>query len=234
MNFTCYLFRLQFSCNFYKELLFQEVFWYIAIVKYIDLTHTFKQNMPVYPGDPEPELKQVGFIDKDGYNEFQIKTDMHVGTHMDAPFHMLKNGRRLSEYSPDRFFGKGHLIDARGRSIDADLLEEMLILKGDIVFIMTGFYKKFGIPAYYETYPEISEAFALKMVELGVGMVGMDTPSPDRSPFPIHKLLLENDILIVENLTNLENLMYKQFTVAALPVKFDVEAAPVRIIAFIA
>src|SRR3989339_1898771 len=126
-------------------------------MKYIDLTHSFKLNMPVYPGDPAPELKQVGFLDKGGYNEFQIKTGMHVGTHMDAPFHMLKNGKRMTEYPPDRFFGKGHLIDARGKSIDVDLLKEKSISKGDIVFIMTGFYKKFGTPAYYETYPEIRE-----------------------------------------------------------------------------
>ncbi len=201
-------------------------------MKYIDLTHTFKPNMPVYPGDPEPELRQTAFADKDGYNEFQIKTGMHVGTHMDAPLHMLQNGKRLSEYSPEHFFGKGYLIDARGRSIDADLLDGKKISKGGIVLIMTGFYKKFGTSEYYESYPEITKAFASKMIELGVKLVGMDTPSPDRSPFAIHKLLLRNNVLIIENLTNLENLLgHAQFTVAALPAKFDTEAAPARVIA---
>lgn len=201
-------------------------------MKYIDLTHTFKQSMPVYPGDPEPELKQIAFADKDGYNDFKITTGMHVGTHMDAPLHMLQNGKRLSEYSVDHFFGKGHLIDARGKSIDADLLEGKQISKGDIVLIMTGLSSKFGTSEYYESYPEISEAFASKMVEIGVSIVGMDTPSPDRPPFAIHKLLLGNDVLIIENLTNLEILLeHVQFTVVALPAKFDSEAAPVRVVA---
>ena len=201
-------------------------------MKYIDLTHTFKQKMPVYPGDPEPVIKQIAFFDKNGYNDFQITTGMHVGTHMDAPLHMIQNGKKLSEYSADHFFGKGHLIDARGKSINASLLEGKQIVKGDIVLIMTGFSGKFGTPEYYESYPEISDAFASKMVEFGVSIVGIDTPSPDHPPFAIHKLLLKNDILIIENLTNLENLLeHAQFTVVALPVKFYSEAAPVRVVA---
>ena len=70
------------------------------------------------------------------------------------------------------------------------------------------------------------------MIELGVKIVGMDTPSPDRPPFAIHKLLFKNDILIIENLTNLEELLaHPQFDVIALPAKFDIEAAPVRVVA---
>ncbi|MFH1781803.1 MAG: cyclase family protein [Patescibacteria group bacterium] len=199
-------------------------------MKYIDLTHNFKYNMPVYPGDPIPEINQVAFIEKDGYNGFQIKTGMHVGTHMDAPLHMLQNGKRLSDYSPDHFFGKGHLIEAS--DINVELLKNKNISRGDVVFLMTGFYKKFGTDEYYENYPEISEAFAKKIIELGVKIIGMDTPSPDRAPFAIHKLLLENDVLIIENLTNLESLLeHAQFDVVALPAKFETEAAPVRVIA---
>ena len=199
-------------------------------MKYIDLTHNFKQDMPVYPGDPIPVINQVAFIEKDGYNDFQIKTGMHVGTHMDAPLHMLQNGKKLSDYSPDHFFGKGHLIEAG--DINVELLENRNILKGDVVFLMTGFYKKFGTDEYYENYPEISENFAKKIIELGVKIIGMDTPSPDRAPFAIHKLLLENDVLIIENLTNLELLLEQaQFGVVALPAKFETEAAPVRVVA---
>ena len=141
-------------------------------MQYIDLTHTFKQNMPVYPGDPKPELKQTAFIDKNGCNDFKITTCMHIGTHMDASFHMFQNGKRLSEYLPKHFFGKGHLIDARNKLIDTNLLEGKQISKGDIIFIMTGFYQKFNTPEYYESYPEISKSFALEMIKLGISIVG--------------------------------------------------------------
>ncbi len=204
-------------------------------MKYIDLTHTFRKNMPVYPGDLVPDLKQVSFFNKDGYNDFQIKTSLHVGTHIDAPFHMFQNGKRLNEYPPKHFFGKGHLIDARNKPINAKLLQDKQISKGDIVLVMTGFSSKFNTPEYYKLYPEISEDFASKLIELEISIIGMDTPSPDKPPFAIHKLLLSHNVLIIENLTNLETLLnYKQFTIIALPVKFEAEAAPVRVVAQIA
>ncbi len=199
---------------------------------YLDLTHTFKGNMPVFPGDQPPELEQTAFLESDGCNQFSLKTSMHVGTHLDAPFHMLENGKRLSEFPAEHFFGRGVLIDAVNKPIDADLLTAKQISKGDILLVMTGFSKKFGTPEYYEQYPEISETFAQKCVELGIKILGMDSPSPDRAPYNIHKILLKNDILIIENLTNLESLIdHPEFNIIALPPKFEADGAPVRVIA---
>ena len=66
----------------------------------------------------------------------------------------------------------------------------------------------------------------------GIKIIGIDSPSPDRSPYEIHKLLMKNDILIIENLTNLAELTsHEEFDVIALPTKFDTEAAPVRVVA---
>jgi len=75
-------------------------------MKYIDLTHTFDAQMPVYPGDPIPEFTQVADLHKEGYTDYQIKTGMHVGTHMDAPLHMLEGGKRLSDIAVEKFLGK--------------------------------------------------------------------------------------------------------------------------------
>jgi len=199
-------------------------------MKFIDLTHTFTQSMFFYSEHPVPELVQIADFDKQGYIDHQIKTSMHVGTHIDAPFHMLKDGKRLSQISIDKFFGIGHLIDARGKKeIEVDLLDNHLIEKGDIVFILTGFYKKFGHEDYFRKHPGVSYDFTLKIIDLGVKIFGLDTPGPDSK---IHKLLFEHEILIIENLTNLESLLgISQFEVFALPPKFDTEAAPVRVIA---
>ena len=200
---------------------------------YIDLTHIFDTDMPVYPGDPIPELVQIADLHKEGYTDYQIKTGMHVGTHMDAPLHMLEGGKWLSDITVEKFIGKGCLIDARGASvISADFLEKSGAKKDDIVLVMTGFSKKYRETEYYEKYPEIGEDFAGKAIELGVKIVGMDTPSPDRPPFKVHKLLLGKEILIIENLTNLKSLIdAKDFEIFALPAKLHTEAAPVRVIA---
>jgi len=116
--------------------------------------------------------------------------------------------------------------------VNADFLEKSGAKKDDIVFVITGFSKKYREAEYYEKFPEIGEDFASKAIELGVKIVGMDTPSPDRPPFKVHKLLLGKEILIIENLTNLESLVgVKDFEVFALPAKLHTEAAPVRVIA---
>jgi len=84
---------------------------------------------------------------------------------------------------------------------------------------------------YFEEYPAFTEEFAQALVEAQVKMVGMDTPSPDYAPYPIHKLLLSNDILIIENLTNLDKLLNKQCEIVALPINTETDGALARVIA---
>ncbi len=202
-------------------------------MKYIDLTHTFNSNMPVFPGDPTAELVKVSDVAKDGVLHYDLKTGMHVGTHIDAPAHMLLGGKYLHEYPTEKFFGRGVIIDTRGKpSADVDLLEKADIKKGDIVLVYFDWATEFEEEGYYLNYPEISGAFAKKLADIGISIIGMDTPSPDRAPYPTHKILLSADILIIENLTNLGQLVGNQtFEVIALPAKFQAEAAPCRVVA---
>ncbi|MBI5621370.1 cyclase family protein [Candidatus Falkowbacteria bacterium] len=198
----------------------------------VDLTQTFRAAMPVYPGDPIPQLKQTAALATDGYNEFQITTGMHAGTHIDAPLHMIDGGKLISDYGPEKFFGRGHLIDAHGKTeASADLLTGHDIQPGDIVLVYFDFDQYYGDEKYFADYPELGESLANRLIELRVGIVGMDTPSPDRQPFTVHKLLLGHDILIIENLTNLKSLLGKKFTITALPAKLAAEAAPIRVVA---
>ncbi len=202
-------------------------------MKYIDLTHTFNNQMPVFPGDPASELEQTTFVEKDGFSHYHLTTSLHVGTHMDAPSHMLMGGKLLSEYPAEKFFGRGIIIDARGKTlVNDELLSGVDIQRGDIVLICFGWSSVFNEDEYYLNYPVITEGFASKLVELGVSIIGMDTPSPDKAPYSVHKILLKADILIIENLTNLEQLVNNQnFEVITLPIKLEAEAGLCRVVA---
>ncbi|MBI1812922.1 cyclase family protein [Candidatus Peregrinibacteria bacterium] len=201
-------------------------------MRLIDLTHTFEGEMPVYPGDPHPTLM---LMEKEGCRDYWLETSMHVGTHMDAPLHMIEGGKYLSEMPVEKFAGRGYVIDARGREIiSEELLDGITMEKNAILLVLTGHSSRFKSPAYFENFPMISEGFATRAVELGVSIVGMDTSSPDAPPFPVHKILLGNEILIIENLTNLEQLLnVEHFTIAALPFKLHADAAPVRVVAIV-
>lgn len=158
---------------------------------------------------------------------------MHVGTHMDGPLHMILGGRKLSDMPIEKFVANGHLIDARDQNeIGVELLENANIQKGDCVLFYTGFHQKFREPNFYTGYPDLTVECAHKLVELGVKFIGLDAPSPDKAPYGIHRILLKEEILIIEALNNLSELVgIEKFEVTALPAKFEADSAPVRVIA---
>lgn len=202
-------------------------------MKYIDLSHNFTADMPMFPGDPKPEIKQITNLHEHDFVDFQITTSMHIGTHIDAPMHIIPGGKKISEYPIERFFGRGVLVNAKGLGvINADLLDDKEINKGDIVLFYTGCCHNFRFSSYYTEYPLMTTECAKKLVSLGVKIVGIDSPSPDSDLFEIHKELLGNNILLIENLANLDKLLgTESFEIISLPAPFDAEAAPVRVVA---
>lgn len=202
-------------------------------MRLIDLTHTFDDSMPGYPGDPASEISFLSSIAEEGYSISTIATGMHTGTHIDGPLHVIEDGIPLSDMPPEKFIGRGVLIDARGKeAITDDLLAGVTLRKNDIVLVFTGCSDSFRDASYYRDYPKVTVGFADALVKAGVNMLGLDTPGPDGPPYAIHRRLLAAEVLIIENLTNLEALLdCPNFEVLALPAKFRTEAAPARVIA---
>ena len=203
-------------------------------MKIIDLTHKFGSSIPVYPGDPKASLTQTAFIDKDTYNDHRLVTQMHAGTHIDAPWHMIDDRKRIDQLPPESFIGKGVLINADGeKEIGLDILGSLEINSESIVLIHTGFDKYYGEPKYFEDSPFLSVELANFFVEKKVKMVGLDFAGPDIDPsWPTHKILLSAEILIIENLVNLKELNgIKDFEIIALPINLKSDGAPARVIA---
>jgi kynurenine formamidase len=203
----------------------------------VDLTHTFTDNMPVYPGDPCSRLYETACVNTDNFGDHKIESCMHVGTHMDAPLHMIDGAAYICDFPAEKFQGRGVLIDARGISvIDTPLLNGIDIKERDIILVWTGWDKKFRTDDYFENWPVMSEAFAQALVKKKISLIGMDTAGPDiDESFPAHRIFLPDNILIIENLTGLDQLEGKtDFTVHAYPMKYKADAAPVRVIAELA
>ncbi|MEI6139507.1 MAG: cyclase family protein [Mariniphaga sp.] len=202
-------------------------------MRYIDLSHTLHQNIAVFPGDGPPSIDHVRTLGRDGFNDYSLTTGMHVGTHIDGPMHMTLDTRMIGQLPIDRFAGNGVLIDVRGEH-QIEFREEFqrIILPDAIVLFYSGLDKSFGTPQYFTDYPDISEVLALFLVERQVKMVGLDWDSPDHPPYPIHDILLRNNILILENLTNLDRLLnFPNFEVFAFPLKIEADSSIVRVVA---
>lgn len=203
-------------------------------MKVIDLTHTFTKNMPVHTYDDPATIERSRNLTDNHYNDWKLCSGMHVGTHIDGPGHLTEATLLMSQIAADTFIGKGCVIDARGKAIDISLLKNISIEPNSIVLICTGSDKKFGTEEYFKNYPTLSEDFAKELVKRKVKMVGLDSFSPDKYPFEIHKIFFKHDILIIENLTNLESLLgINNFTVVALPLKTETDSALARVVAIV-
>jgi kynurenine formamidase len=201
--------------------------------KVIDLTHTIKDNMPVYPGDEYTRVYKTQTLEQNGYNNHRLEMSMHTGTHIDTSMHLLQSSRYISDIPLEALIGRGCVLDVRGEE-NITMKEVYLdkVQEGDIVLLHTGFDSKYGEEQYYINHPTIDKELVYFFIKRRIKVLGMDLPSPDRYPFEMHKLLLEKDILIIENLTNINKLIDEiDYEVFALPIKIMSDGASARVIA---
>ncbi|HEX6258903.1 MAG TPA: cyclase family protein [Candidatus Saccharimonadales bacterium] len=199
----------------------------------VDLSMPVNEETVVFPGDARPVFEQAGTLETVGFVDHIIHINNHLGTHIDAPDHMLEKGALLSDYPVERFVCQAVCVDARGRAeLAVDLLAGVEVSQGDAVLFYTGSGDNYKDPAYATDYPKISLQLAEYLVSKKVNLVGADMISFDHDePYPIHKALLDNDVLLIENLINLGAVAGKRFRLSALPIRLELHAAPARVIA---
>lgn len=189
--------------------------------------------MPVYPGDNSVRLCHSQKFSEDHYNNHWLETGMHVGTHVDGVMHMTDVCEYICDYSLENFYGPACVIHTCGKSVlEAENSHLDILRDKRILLINTGMDKFYGEETYYNNHPVLGLSFCEMLVKHGIKLVGMDAPSPDRFPFEIHKYLLSNGILILENLTNLDKIPGdSDFELMAFPLKIRADSCMVRAVA---
>jgi kynurenine formamidase len=175
-------------------------------------------------------IRSNAVLEKDGYEVHFVCLGTHVGTHIDAPSHMLVRGKSLDQFPLKKFSGRGVYIKIEG-NFDLEVIKKAQLVKDDIVLFDTGMSNMYYQPDYFHEYPPITEAIANYLIERKVKMVGVDMCSVDYDPFPVHKILLEHEILIIENLTGLSRLQGKNLRIYAFPLPLQLDASPTRVVA---
>lgn len=196
-----------------------------------DLTHPIEDGMLVYPGDPEVRVDPAADFERDGYRVTELSLGTHVGTHVDAPSHLERDGRTLSDYDVESFRWDArvvHLDPGEREAIPADAVPDV---DADAVVFATGWSDHWNTETYRD-HPSLAPDAAARCAERGYH-VGVDLPSvdpPESEAFPSHHELLDDGRLIVENLRNLDGLP-ERVTLHAHPLRVDVDGAPVRALA---
>jgi len=233
----------------------------LNIRRVVDLSQDLYPGVPAWQTSPDLKYEPMKRAARDLSNVTIItQMHMHIGTHVDTPLHSLEEGKTIDSYPIDRYMGEGIVLDLRHKKPTEEITLEDLVVheksirEGDVVLLCTDWSKKRGFNRdylYRWPYLGISGSnFLIKKKAKAVGTEGMSIagwnstsvkaqrPVTKYSADAIHSLLLENDVLIIEGLSNLSVVLGNDRTKRAYfifaPINFkDVEAAPCRAMAIL-
>lgn len=201
-----------------------------------DLSHTMHPAMSVYPGKEQPAIRPAAAIETDGYREMRLELDGHTGTHIDAPAHMLANGKMLTDFPVSKFKGKAFIISVKDKKECIGISDlkrfEKEIGASDFVLFQTGWSMYWGSEEYLNGFPVLSQDAAKWLTTFYLKGMGIDAISVDpveTTDWPVHFILFRSEMVIVENLIFPDNLENSSGMFYCFPLKFNnSDGSPVR------
>jgi kynurenine formamidase len=221
--------------------------------KFIDLTHTLSPNIPTWTGSCGFHLEIKRDYDQ-MFRVQQIKMHASAGTHIDAPSHLIPEGKSIADIPIEHLISPACIVDVSKKAdSDYEVLPEDLTLyerefgkieARSFVILATGWHRFFSNPEKYRNldkegkmhFPALSKDAAKILCGRDVSGIGIDTLSPDCSDmdYRVHRLLLGAGKYIIENIADTSAMPPKGGFVIALPLKGSASTeAPVRIIGLI-
>ena len=206
-------------------------------MKLHDISLTLSETLPTWPGDPKVRLKKISRIqDGEMTNVTQLTSTVHAGTHVDAPDHFLDNGETVEDIPLDLLVGPVLVVeiptentitknDLEIANIPAETSRLILKTKNSVTWAT-------GYTEFLDDYIGLGSDAAQYLVEKGIKAVGVDylSVASFSDPEPTHRILLENNILIIEGL-DLSRIEPGEYTLLCLPLKIeDSDGAPARVL----
>ena len=202
-----------------------------------DVTVPITNSMPVWPGDPPVRLTAKSHLSRDKTHTVRltnIEMGSHTGTHIDAPFHMIDEGKRLDEFPLETLTGKVTVFEIpEALYLGRTELERLNWDGVERVLFKTENSSHWQDGKFYEEFVYLEPDGAEFLVQQGLRLVGIDYLSIDKfrsQSHPSHFVLLKQNIPIIEGL-NLAAVPAGEYTLVALPLKLqDADGAPARVI----
>jgi arylformamidase len=202
----------------------------------VDLSHVLGPDTPPYPGDPPLQWHSLAELKRDGYCLTAWSGVFHTGTHLDAPSHFSLTGDQAHQLKPSCWAGQAWVIPVpEGQDPD---LEHVLTFPPppDTAFLLfrTGWDVHYPLPEYFKGHPLLTPNLTEWLSDQNLQGIGLDLPSPDQAPYPVHQALLGKGMVILENLRDLSRLpIQRSFTLLCIPLPLKAEASWVRPLALI-
>lgn len=202
-------------------------------MKIYDISMEISESIAVWKDkeSKKPKLMTTAEYSKDGMNESRIDMDLHTGTHADAYFHMIGNGKRIDEISLDKFIGNCIVLDFTKvkDKITNKELEKVgnKIKKNDIVLLKT---RKNPMKKFDFNFTYLGKTGAEFLANKKIKTAGIDALGIERgqSGYDTHKILFEKNIPVVEGL-ELSKIKEGRYFFIGLPLKIkNGDASPIR------
>lgn len=206
-------------------------------MKIYDLTHYIEEDISVYCEEERPDIGELATIENEGYNVTEININSHTGTHVDMPKHIFENGKSLDELENYKLFGKAFVLDCvkKEKITESYILENIKeIDKYNYIILKTNADRHWKNQKYIYDYSYLSIEATKYLADLknlyGVGIDAISIDASSSEELENHKILLEKDKLIIENLCGLKELD-GEYNIVVAPLKVrGVDGAPARII----
>src|SRR5262245_15806111 len=163
-----------------------------------DVSVPITNTMPVWPSDPPVKLTPQSHLSRDKSHTVRLTTiemGTHTGTHIDAPWHFVENGRRLNQIAIETLVGKASVFELPGvRSIGREDLSRLPLSGIERILFKTENSRHWNDGRFFEEFVYLEPEAAQVLVDHGVKLVGIDYLSIDKfksENHPTHFVLLE-------------------------------------------
>lgn len=197
-------------------------------MKIFDITAPISEGMTVYKNLvwKKPKIKTVSDFSTGNVFESEITMNLHTGTHVDMPLHMIEGGETSNGFDITKLISNCKVLEFTGsKEITKEMLMQKDISQGDFLLFKTdnSFCEEF-----LDDFTYLRADGAEYLVQKGISGVGTDALGIERSQpdHRTHKQLMNAGIIILEGLRLKEvpEGIYKMIT---LPLKIvGVESLP--------
>jgi arylformamidase len=201
-----------------------------------DISIPMGANTPPWPGDTPFSCGWAwDMADGASVNVGKVTTSLHVGTHADAPFHVLRDGRSSEALPLDAFAGPATVIDVGDIAADTPITREMLTTRFGTASVPVRLLLRTARTVtggrFPEAWPALTPDAATWLAAAGLQLLAVDAPSVDLredTGLAVHKALFGGGAWILENL-NLSAVPPGLYQLTAYPLLIEgADAAPVR------
>lgn len=195
------------------------------------------------PWHQKVEVSRMGTLETVGRITSKMTLGSHSGTHMDAPLHFIDGGRSIDEIDLEIACGPVTVVDlthiGKGGVVELSDISDVSVSMR--MLFRFDWWKNWQTDDYYREFPYFSQEAVKHLIDNGMKLIALDTPSPDTGnaigslddDSPNHKLLLGEGVIIIEYLTNTSELKSdSDYSIFALPLRIcGIDGCPSRVIA---